>query len=174
MIRSSRLFLAPAAFVLAARLAGAQQAIDEEYTKKIKEYLQDPRITHRARRPPAGLEHGADAAQVPRPHRRHARRTRRTPRTSTATSRRSPRRRRAREVLDDRQDRGRARHGAARHRRRGDHHATSTSTRAMLHDAHRPAQDDRGAGAAAHQDGQADLLDHAAACTRRRPAAPRC
>ena len=50
------------------------QKLDEEYTAKIKEYLQDPRITHRAGRSPAGVGHGADAAQVPRPHRRHARR----------------------------------------------------------------------------------------------------
>ncbi len=45
MPRLSRLFLAPAALMLAVRLAGAQQAIDQEYTKKIKEYLQDARIS---------------------------------------------------------------------------------------------------------------------------------
>lgn len=40
-----RLLIAPAVFVFAAQLAGAQQAIDQEYTKKIKEHLQDARIS---------------------------------------------------------------------------------------------------------------------------------
>ncbi len=45
MSRATRLFLAPVALALVARLAGAQQAVDQEYTKKIKEYLQDSRIS---------------------------------------------------------------------------------------------------------------------------------
>ncbi len=45
MSRIQRLLSTAAAVMLAARLAGAQQAIDQEYTKKIKEYLQDARIS---------------------------------------------------------------------------------------------------------------------------------
>ena len=45
MSRTSRLLFTPVALMLAVRLAGAQQAIDQEYTKKIKEYLQDSRIS---------------------------------------------------------------------------------------------------------------------------------
>ncbi|MEK7241065.1 MAG: M14 family zinc carboxypeptidase [Gemmatimonadota bacterium] len=45
MKRFSRLLLAPLALMLVAGLAGAQQAIDQEYTKKIKEHLQDARIS---------------------------------------------------------------------------------------------------------------------------------
>jgi hypothetical protein len=45
MSRYLRLFLTPAVLLFVARLAGAQQAIDQEYTKKIKEYLQDSRIS---------------------------------------------------------------------------------------------------------------------------------
>ena len=40
-----RLLIAPAALLLATQVAGAQQAIDQEYTKKIKEHLQDARIS---------------------------------------------------------------------------------------------------------------------------------
>ncbi|MHB1313333.1 MAG: M14 family zinc carboxypeptidase [Gemmatimonadaceae bacterium] len=61
MSRYSRLFLTPAALVLAARLAGAQQAIDQEYTKKIKEYLQDPRITTEL------VDHLPASSKVPSP-----------------------------------------------------------------------------------------------------------
>ena len=61
--------LAVATALLACPLA-AQQRQDEEYTKKIKEYLQDPRITTGGS--PAGVEHGADPAQVPWPDRGHA------------------------------------------------------------------------------------------------------
>ncbi|HEY3286016.1 MAG TPA: M14 family zinc carboxypeptidase [Gemmatimonadaceae bacterium] len=44
MSRLSRLLLAPA-LLLATQLAGAQQPVDQEYTKKIKEHLQDARIS---------------------------------------------------------------------------------------------------------------------------------
>ena len=44
MSRLSRLLLVPA-LLLAVPAAGAQQAVDQEYTKKIKEYLQDSRIS---------------------------------------------------------------------------------------------------------------------------------
>ena len=40
------------------------QKIDEAYTAKIKEYLQDPRDHDRAGRPPAGLRDGPHAAHV--------------------------------------------------------------------------------------------------------------
>ena len=62
----------------------------------------------------------------------------------------------------------------ARDRRRSDDQADLDKYKGMLDAAHRSAQDDRGAGAAADQDGEADLLASRAACTRRRPAAPRC
>jgi hypothetical protein len=45
MSRLSRSCFAFAALLAAAPFAGAQQANDQEYTKKIKEYLQDPRIS---------------------------------------------------------------------------------------------------------------------------------
>ncbi|MHB1097884.1 MAG: M14 family zinc carboxypeptidase [Gemmatimonadaceae bacterium] len=61
MPRFSRLVLAPAALMLAARLAGAQQAIDQEYTKKIKEYLQDFRISTEL------VDHLPASARVPTP-----------------------------------------------------------------------------------------------------------
>ena len=44
MSRLTRLLLVPA-LLLAVHAAGAQQAVDQEYTKKIKEYLQDSRIS---------------------------------------------------------------------------------------------------------------------------------
>lgn len=61
MIRIPRPFLALAACSLAARLAGAQQAIDQEYTKKIKEYLQDSRISTEL------VDHLPASAKVPTP-----------------------------------------------------------------------------------------------------------
>ncbi|MBI2407121.1 MAG: hypothetical protein HYV19_02300 [Gemmatimonadetes bacterium] len=45
MSRLSRSCFALLALLATAQLAGAQQANDQEYTKKIKEYLQDPRIS---------------------------------------------------------------------------------------------------------------------------------
>ena len=50
----------------------AQQKVDEEYTKKIKEYLRDPRITTELVDHLPASSTVPDAAQVPRPHRRHA------------------------------------------------------------------------------------------------------
>ena len=51
-----------------------KQANDEEYTKKIKEYLSDPRIHDRTRRSSSRVVHGAHAAEVPRQDPRQARR----------------------------------------------------------------------------------------------------
>lgn len=45
MSRLSRLLVVPALLFATSKFAGAQQAVDQEYTKKIKEYLQDSRIT---------------------------------------------------------------------------------------------------------------------------------
>ena len=61
MFRMSRLFLAPVALLVAARIAGAQQAIDQEYTKKIKEYLQDSRISTEL------VDHLPASSKVPTP-----------------------------------------------------------------------------------------------------------
>ena len=61
MKRISRLFLAPVALALVARLAGAQQAIDQEYTKKITEYLQDARISTEL------VDHLPASSKVPSP-----------------------------------------------------------------------------------------------------------
>ena len=44
-LRWSPMVLSVALIAVLAPLAGAQQKNDEEYTRKIKEYLQDPRIT---------------------------------------------------------------------------------------------------------------------------------
>ena len=113
----------------------------------------------RAGRSPAGVRHRADAAQVLRADRRHARR-------ADLREGHPPLLRGARQGVADRdlgvehrQDRGRARHGRPRGRRRGDDQA-AREVQGDDRVAHRSAQDDRGAGAAAHQDGQADLLDH--------------
>ena len=57
---------------VAAQAAKAPQKIDAEYTAKIKEVLQDPRIIDGARRSSAGVGHGAHPAQVPRADRRSA------------------------------------------------------------------------------------------------------
>lgn len=67
MSRLFRLFLAPAALMLAARLAGAQQAIDQEYTKKIKEHLQDARISTEL------VDHLPASSRVPSPLKFHGR-----------------------------------------------------------------------------------------------------
>ena len=112
----------------------------------------------RAGRPPAGVRHRADAAEVPRPHRRHARRADlreghlpllRGDRQGVGPHR----------DVEHRQDRGRARHGRPRGRRRGDDQA-DRQVQGDDRVADRSAEDDRGAGAAADQDREADLLDH--------------
>jgi len=61
MSRLSRLLLAPTALLLAAQLAGAQQAVDQEYTKKIKEFLQDARISTEL------VDHLPASSKVPTP-----------------------------------------------------------------------------------------------------------
>src|SRR5512140_2890197 len=61
MIRFPRPLLVLAACGLAARLAGAQQAVDQEYTKKIKEYLQDARISTEL------VDHLPASSKVPTP-----------------------------------------------------------------------------------------------------------
>ena len=82
----------------------------------------------RARRPPAGVGHRADAAQVLRPHRRHARR-------ADLRERHLPLLRRARQGVRPhlgvahRQDRGRPRHGASWRSQTRRRSSSSTSTR---------------------------------------------
>ncbi|MDQ8155152.1 MAG: M14 family zinc carboxypeptidase [Gemmatimonadota bacterium] len=61
MSRISRLILAPVALLCAAQVAGAQQAIDQEYTKKIKEHLQDARISTEL------VDHLPASSRVPTP-----------------------------------------------------------------------------------------------------------
>ncbi len=67
MSRFQRLLIAPAVLVFAAQLAGAQQAIDQEYTKKIKEHLQDARISTEL------VDHLPASARVPSPLKFHGR-----------------------------------------------------------------------------------------------------
>ena len=96
----------------------------------------------RARRSPAGLGHGPDAAQVLQPHRRHARR-------ADVRQGHLPLLRRARQGVRPhrgvahRQDRGRPRHGAARGGRRGDDQAAG-QVQGDAGVADRSAEDDRG------------------------------
>ena len=84
----------------------------------------------RARRSPSGVGHGADAPQVPRPHRWRAGHS--GPRGRHASLPGSGRQGRAeaREVLEDRQDRGGARHGRCSRSPTRRRSPTSTSTRA--------------------------------------------
>ncbi len=61
------LFVLAATVLLASRLAGQSQKQDEEYTKKIKEYLQDPRITTEL------VDHLPASSTVPSPLKFHGR-----------------------------------------------------------------------------------------------------
>ena len=56
------------------RQAASRQKLDAEYTAQDQGVPAGPAHHDRAGRSPAGVRHGAVAAQVPRPHRRHARR----------------------------------------------------------------------------------------------------
>src|SRR3972149_1189634 len=67
MSRFAPLRLASITLLLAARLAGAQQAIDQEYTKKIKEHLQDARISTEL------VDHLPASSRVPSPLKFHGR-----------------------------------------------------------------------------------------------------
>ena len=143
----------------AQRPAARPQAIDEAYTAKIKEYTQDPRvITELVDHVPASAT-GAVAAEVPRPHPGHARR-------ADVLQGHLPLLRRARQGLGPRQgvphrqDRRRPRHDHRGDRRRGHDQVSSTRYKGITAQLDRPAQADRGGGAAAHRDGQADLLRH--------------
>ena len=142
-----------------AQKPAAAQKIDEEYTKIITQDLQDPRITTEL------VDHLPASDTVPTPLKFLGRAVG-TPGELTyakdihryyeALAKASPRA----QVLEDRHDRGRPRHGRARDRRRGDDQVSSTSTRTCSAALDRSAQDDRGAGAAAPQDREADLLHH--------------
>ena len=107
--------------------APAAQKIDAEYTAKIKEYLQDPRITTEL------VDHLPASDTVPSPLKFLGR--------IVGTARRADLRQghppllrgarqgvAARPLLEDRHDRRRPRHGRARDRRRGDDQVRSTST----------------------------------------------
>ena len=97
----------------------AGQKIDAEYTAKIKEYLQDPRITTELVDHLPASDTVPTPLEVPRPHRRHAGRA--DLREGHPSLLRGARQGlAARALLEDRQDRGRPRHGRARDRRRGD------------------------------------------------------
>ena len=107
----------------------AKQKIDEEYTAKIKEYTQDPRITTEL------VDHLPASDTVPSPLKFLGRMVG-TPGELTYSKDIY----RYYEALDkasdrithveDRQDRGRARHGDARRRRRSRRSSSSRSTRA--------------------------------------------
>ena len=122
------------------------QKIDAEYTAKIKEFLQDPRITTELVDHLPGVRHRAHAAQVSRPHRRAARRAHlREGHPSLLRGHRQGLRPRADVVA--RQERRRPRHGAARDRRRSDDQA-AVEVQGHARAADRSAEDDRCAGAA--------------------------
>ena len=123
---------------------------------------------HRAGRSPAGIRHDSDAAEVLRPDAGHAGRA--DLREGHPALLRGARQGVGSHLdVDDWQDRRRPRHGAARRRRRGDDQA-DRQAQGHARVAHRSAEDDRGAGAAADSHGQADLLGderHALARNRR-------
>ena len=148
-----------------------QQKMDEVH-REDQGIPAGPADHHRAGRSPSGVRHRPDAAQVPRPHRRHARRA--DLREGHPSLLRGARQGvRPRHDVDDRQDRRGPRHGAARGRRRGDDQAArQVQGHARL--AHRSAQDDRGAGAAADSRPPSRSTGSRAACTRPRPAGRRC
>ena len=161
---------------LQAQKAAPKQAqkIDEEYTTTDQAEPAGSAHHDRAGRSPAGVRHGAVAAQVPRPRRRHAGRADvreghlpllRGAREGGAD---------ARQVLEDRHDRGRPRH--RRCSRSPTKRRSSTLDKYQRHArrAHRSAQDDRSAGAAAARTPPSRSTTRSAACTRRRPAVPRC
>ncbi len=118
----------PASGQGAAGASASAQQIDEAYTAKIKEFLQDPRITTEL------VDHLPASATVPTPLKFHGRIVG-TPGELTyakdihryfeALDKASPRAK----YLDDRQDRRRARHGRAGHRRRGHHRQSRHVTR---------------------------------------------
>ena len=112
----------------------------------------------RARRSSPGLRHRPHSAQVPQPRGRHTRRV--DVREGHLPVLRGARQGvRSHHHVAHREDRGGARHGAACRRRRGDDQA-DRQVQGNDRLAHRSAKDDGSAGAAAPEDGQADLLDH--------------
>ncbi len=133
------------------------QKLDEEYTKLIKEYLQDPRITTEL------VDHMPASDTVPSPLKFLGRipgkpgeltYAKDIDRYYEALAKASPRAK----YLEDRHHRGRPRHRRARHRRRADHQG-SRQVQGHAGQARRSAQDHRGAGARADPHRQADLLD---------------
>ena len=159
MRRWSLAVVAAGALSLAPQRVGASRAEDRPRVHGADQEVA-LRSAHldRARRSSARVGHRADAAQVPRPHRRRAGHPRSRGGHSSLSRGGRQGRAEAHEVLEDRQDRRRARHRAARDRRRGDHRE-ARQVQGLPQSAHRSAQDDRSAGAAADPHGEADLLD---------------
>ena len=155
-----------------AAAAPHKQKIDAEYTAKIKEYLQDPRITTEL------VDHLPASDTVPTPL-KFLGRIVGTPGELTYAKDIH----RYFEAIDKASDRvamwsiGKTEEGrdmvAARDRRRSDDQA---ARQVQGHDraADRSAQDDRGAGAAAASRRRSRSTGSRAACTRPRTAAPRC
>ena len=149
--------------------AASVQRIDEEYTKADQAEPAGSAHHDRARRSPAGVRHGSVSAEVPRPRRRHARRAHLREGHPSLLRGAGEGGAEPREVLEGRHHRRRARHRAARDRRRGDDQVARQVPRHARR-ADRSAQDDRGARPAAAADGEADLLRdqrHALARERR-------
>ncbi len=153
--------LAAAVALALPSLARAQQAIDSEYTAQIKKDSVGSAHHDRAGRPPAGVGHRADAAQVPRPHRRRSPASSITPRTSH----------RYFEALAKASPRARSSGRSARRKKGATWSSLAIADEATISEPRqvqglcstqldRSAQDDRSAGAAADPDGEADLLDH--------------
>ena len=153
--------------------AQAAQKIDQEYTAQIKKSLSDPRISTEL------VDHLPASATVPTPLKflghivgapgilDHAADIHRY---LEAVAKAAPKRAKFWKIGKTEEGRDMVH---ARDRRRSDDRE-SRQVQGLPESAHRSAQDDRSAGAADHQDGEADLLDHRAACTRRSRAVPRC
>jgi hypothetical protein len=143
---------------VAAQAAKAPQKIDAEYTAKIKEVLQDARITTEL------VDHLPASDTVPTPLKFHGRIVGQPGELTYSKDIN-----RYLEAIDKASDRammwtiGKSEEGRdivmMAIRRRGDDQA-ALEIQGDARAAHRPAEDDRGAGAAAAEDGQADLLRH--------------
>ena len=149
------------------------QKIDEEYTQDHQAEPAGSAHHDRARRSPAGVRHGALAAEVPRPRRRHAGRADlREGHLSLLRGAREGGAARAKYWKIGTTEEGRD-IVAARDRRRG-HDQVARQVPRHARRADRSAQDHRGAARSSCCTPPSRSTTRSAACTRRRPAVPRC
>ena len=150
----------------------AGQKIDAEYTAKIKEYLQDPRITTEL------VDHLPASDTVPTPLKFLGRIVGQPGELTYAKDihryyEALAQGLAARALLDHRQDRRRPRHGGAGDRRRGDHQARSRSTAISSPRSPTRARPPRRRRRRCSRPPSRSTTSPAA-CTRPRTAAPRC